>query len=188
MRANSLVILVILSSIYYSCKEQAKTPQLELSCESIVNLMERDQKIRSMKLMNPFFANVDSLMKQMGYEGGLDNLSYLNDEERDSIWSLAKAEIKPLTERQKLKKDSLWKVQRNIDSLNTLEVIRQIQTFGIDSVNRIDATCGHNSLVVFVHSPPGLFSEVETIVNQNAEKIGENRMRHIGWHLNGREN
>ncbi len=169
-----------------SCMNSASKNSLELSCESIAQLMESDQHLRMTKLKDPFLSNVDSLMIVNGFPGGLDKLSSLSSELRDSIWKLAKAELKPFTSKQKEAKDSIWKIQRNIDSLNTLKVIGQIQHFGIDSLNEIDSKCGQNSLIIFVHTPEGLHSKVSEIINLNTEKIGENRMQHINWHLGGR--
>jgi len=173
--------------VYTTCNNHSNNIEAELSCESISRLMDRDQKLRATQLKDPFFANVDSLIKINGFPRGLEELSTLPGDLEDKIWKEAKINIKPFSAIQKSKKDSLWKIQRNIDSLNTLEVLRQISIFGIDSLNRIDALCDQNSLFVFVHTPEGLMSKVSEVVNINKEKIGENRMRHIGWHLNGRE-
>jgi hypothetical protein len=75
-----------------------------------------------------------------------------------------------------------------IDSLNTLQLISIIDKFGIDSLNKVDKSCGENSLIVFVHTPEGLKPIVREVMKKNKEEVGENRFRHILWHLNGRTN
>jgi hypothetical protein len=68
-----------------------------------------------------------------------------------------------------------------------LKIISFINQFGIDSLNHVDQKCGINSLLVFVHTPDVLFQDVRDVVLKNSQGIGENRMRHIMWHLDGRE-
>jgi len=123
-----------------------------------------------------------------GFSGGIDDLGDLSGDLKDSIWQEANDLIMPFSAKQQILRDSLWKIQRKIDSLNTLQVILQINTYGMDSLNRIDQKCDQNSLIVFVHAPEGLKDQVQEVIDANQLKVGENRMRHINWHLNGREN
>lgn len=179
----------MLLSLFFTCCNSSPNPSpLNLDCQSINNLINRDQHLRSTKLQSLFFYNLDSLIKLSGYDAGMDALPQININLKDSIWAVAKelVELNPLSEQQQAVRDSFWDIQNEIDSLNTLQVIAQIEQFGIDSLNTVDKQCNQNSLLVFVHCPDGLKEKVRMVIDKNQEGVGKNRFRHISWHLDGR--
>lgn len=178
--------LFVFSFSLISCVNNTSNTSLKLDCSSIEELMKKDQDLRQTELKSQFFHLVDSLLKINGYSEGLEDLRNINGELRDTIWAQATELDKPFTGKKKAKRDSLWKVQNEIDSLNTLLVIKQIKQFGIDSLNTIDKQCDQNSLIVFVHCPDGLKDTVRSVILKNKQGVGENRFRHISWHLDGR--
>lgn len=186
MIQKSTILFLLLLLI--ACGAETKNKPIKLDCDSINKLMARDQDLRSTKLQGQFFPKVDSIMKARGYARGNDDLSSIDAELKSEIWAQAKSLERPFSDKELLQRDSLWIIQNEIDSLNTLEVLEQIELFGIDSLNNIDEKCGHNSLIVFVHCPDGLKSKVAEIIEINRTGVGENRYRHISWHVNGRTN
>ena len=180
------ILALALTLSFLSCKNENPNVYLKLDCESIKELMDRDQELRKTKLQGQFFPLVDSIMKSKGFADGLDELSEIDSEMKSEIQAEAKSLKRSYTEREKQVLDSLWAIQNEIDSLNTLHVINQIEAFGIDSLNAIDRKCDENSLVIFVHCPDGLKEKVSEVVEKNRDAIGENRYSHISWHLKGR--
>jgi len=73
------------------------------------------------------------------------------------------------------------------NQLNTLQLIATIETLGIVSLNKVDGSCDENSLFIFVHCPDGLKEKVRKVITEHKEAVGENRFRHISWHLDGRK-
>ncbi len=183
-----ILTITLFSGFFFCCNNPQNKAKLKLDCQSINELINRDQHLRSTKLKSRFFHNVDSLVKLAGYEAGLDQLSSIDGNLKDSIWVVANelVDLNPLNERQQAVRDSFWTIQNEIDSLNTLQVIVQIEQFGIDSLNKVDKQCNENSLLVFVHCPNGLKEKVRVVIEDNKEGVGKNRFRHISWHLDGR--
>ena len=184
---QNLIFVIIWLMVIFGCNQERSKTKLELTCGSVKEMMKRDQNLRQTSLKPQFFSNLDSLIKLAGYSEGLDAMSQLDSELSDSLRTKAKELEKPYTERQKEQRDSIWAIQSEIDSLNTLQLISTIEKFGIDSLNKVDSACDENSLIVFVHCPEGLKEKVREVINENKEEVGENRFRHISWHLDGRK-
>lgn len=184
---QNLILIIIWVIVTFGCSQERSKTELELTCESIKEMMKRDQNLRQTSLKSQFFSNLDSLIKVAGYNEGLDAMSELDSELSDSLRTKARELEKPYTEKQKEQRDSIWAIQSEIDSLNTLQLISTIDKFGIDSLNKVDSACDENSLIVFVHCPEGLKERVREVINENKEKVGGNRFRHISWHLDGRK-
>lgn len=68
--------------------EKEREKPLELNCEILEAIQQSDQKLRSTGLMPPFFLILDSLLLASG-ESGLDELSIVDSEKKDSLWALA---------------------------------------------------------------------------------------------------
>ena len=186
IQIQNLILVITLLMVSFSCNQRGDENTIELTCDSVKEMMNRDQNLRKKYLRSQYFSNLDSLIKLAGYNEGLDAMPQLDDNLSDSLRARAKELEKPFTEIQKRQRDSIWEIQSKIDSLNTLKLISIIDKFGIDSLNKVDRACGENSLIVFVHSPEGLKPIVREVINKNKEEVGENRFRHIMWHLDGR--
>lgn len=180
------LLLFSLLLLFISCQQEKSKP-LKLNCEVVNQLIESDQALRKTVLRSSFFAALDSIVIANGHEGGLEEIDPSSEPRWRQWWEEAKLYEKALTLAEMRVQDSLWKVQWHIDSLNTMHVIQLIETYGIDSLNSIDHQCDQNSLSIFVHTPQPLFDTVRAVVEANKDVIDGNRLRHIDWHLNGRE-
>jgi hypothetical protein len=109
----TLAVIFLMASSACNLGENRNT--LELTCDSIKEMMDRDQNLRKKYLRSQYFSNLDSLIKLAGYSEGLDAMPQLDSDLSDSLRTRAKELEQPFTEMQKRQRDSIWEVQRKID-------------------------------------------------------------------------
>ena len=83
--------------------------------------------------------------------------------------------------------DSLWELQTNIDSINTIRLIEIVKKYGFPSVDRLGAPV--SAWLIFQHSPKNFWRELNLLIKKESRKgnipIAETTM--LKWHLNGRK-
>ncbi len=79
------ILALALTLSFLSCKNENPNVYLKLDCESIKELMDRDQELRKTKLQGQLFPLVDSIMKSKGFADGLDELSEIDSEMKSEI-------------------------------------------------------------------------------------------------------
>ena len=166
MNCNYHCLALFLTLSFLSCQHENPNANLRLDCDSVKEIAARDQDLRKTKLAGQFYPLVDSIMKSKGYARGLGDASSIDTELKSEIWNEATSLERPLSRKELNDIDATWKIQKGIDSLNTLHIIRLIEVFGIDSLNTIDSKCGKNSLLVFVHCPDDLKDKVAEVVEK----------------------
>jgi hypothetical protein len=83
-------------------------------------------------------------------------------------------------------------VTHEIDSLNTVNLIRLTKKYGFPSalrLNELNHTSTVGIAIIFVHSPPYFFEQVGELIKKEFKenRLSEGDYRHILWHLRGRK-
>lgn len=83
--------------------------------------------------------------------------------------------------------DSLSKLMRRTDSLNTLKLIDLTKKYGFPNNKRL-GEYKSKAYLLFVHSPRYFFPIIDTLVEKEYEagRISEYKRKFIRWHLDGR--
>jgi len=175
---------------FLSCNQIQKPEKPEkLNCQTVKNLIEQDQHLRNKhrNILSPTFHLMDSLLKEEGYEKGIDNMSEVDHNDLQTIRTQVEKMEKNLVIDQK-KVDSIWVLQNKIDRDNTTRLIEILDNMNEAETKSMPYECGRESLIVFVHSPDSLKEEVAKIIQKiGLKEIDEAQFNHISWHLKGRE-
>ena len=105
---------------------------------------------------------------------------FLKDQELRAL-----LEEKSFSESQR---DSIWKIQNEIDYNNTKRLIELTNLYGFistDNYQNIEVPVYY----IFVHSPLEFKEEIQKIINQEKsyERISKSEYGIINWHINGRQ-
>ena len=84
-------------------------------------------------------------------------------------------------------RDSLWKIQAEIDYVNTKKLIEIVKKYGFPSVDRLEAPVA--AWLIFQHAPSSFWPELKTIVAKELKKgnLPSAEAAMLNWHLNGRK-
>lgn len=85
------------------------------------------------------------------------------------------------------KSDSLWKIQKKIDSANTERLIEITKNIGFPNTKRIKPSVA--AWLIFQHSPKKYSKELKILLKKEykAGRLPDLEYNMIVWHLNGRE-
>jgi len=115
----------------------------------------------------------------------LDEIYTLDQEGRIKLRELKNGLLS--SELYNFKKDSLEKIQMNIDDNNTRLLIDITKKYGFPNVERIGKPIP--AWLIFQHSSKDYFSELEKLLdNENkSRRLPDNEYAMIKWHISGRK-
>lgn len=183
---NTLTIFV-LSILLSSCANENKNLNKKELCEILIELDLNDQKYRGMAEMNnPFFDVLDSL--QSANNLTLKDYGKLPKEKQLEYGAKAKfiADKKPKF--PKKIKDSLMRLQIELDNINTEKLIEIVKINGwpIKDGFRCDKEIGTN--IIFRHSQEQYWIEIQALIDieLKEKRMSKGVYNLIDNHLKGR--
>ena len=156
------------------------------ACSGKYNLSEK-KRVSLAKTINEMY-ELDQGYRRKLYE--IDAVFGVDKESagRFLFTSEKKEILKDRYSEYKRQKDSLWVIIREIDSVNTNELIKITKKYGFPSQERLK-TYRAEAYFLFVHSDKIYHDEIRKLINKEfeANRISEYEKAYIMWHLNGRK-
>lgn len=180
-----LVSIVVILSIF-SCQQEKESEKIHLTCDLVEEMLESDQYYRkTKKLYPPYTYMLDSLLVAAGYSGWSD-LKNFDIKEQEAYREKAQRLADNIDPAYMTRRDSLFKLQIEIDTKNTKKLMQIVEDTGYPALDTMAYDCAYRSFMVFLHTPEELLDEVRVLVEKGQEHIGEGQYNHLMWHLKGR--
>lgn len=156
--------------------------------QNLDSLLKNDLHSVTSQLM--YMLETDQLFRNYLQTGkfGFNNGKWNNPEEKEKLNEFEKDLILDSVNYYHAKQ-----ISYEIDSLNTVNLIRITKTYGFPSDMRLSRLNGKVNVVgianIFIHSPPIFFDQIRELIYKEfkGNRLLESDYRHILWHLRGRK-
>ena len=184
---KNILLGIMVSSTIFSCKTENNYENDAELCALLAEMFESDQSIRSLpELTDPFFEIFDSIRSA----NSLTREIYmkLSTDEQLSWGKIAREIAEKRPKGSKKVRDSLWKIQSEIDKKNTKLLIDITKERGWVSKDGLGCTEYIAPVLIFRHAPKEFWQEIKPLIDKEfAEKrMGIGDYKFIDNHLRGR--
>ncbi|NJB38202.1 hypothetical protein [Croceivirga sp. JEA036] len=184
---KKILLYILTVSFLYGCKTDNNYENNSELCALLNEMYQTDQSIRALpELTDSFFEILDSIR----FANDLDRETYMKlGKEEQLAWGKIAREIadkRPKASEQT--RDSLWKIQSQIDRKNTRTLIDITKNRGWVSKAELGCEEYISPVIIFRHAPKEFWPEIRQLIDKEftENRMGEGDYSFIDNHIKGR--